>query len=205
MRSAHSLQLPRRQARSLEQWPRLEHERLLEPPSLVQRLDDGERSPALDRRKSARVADRHRANRAVADELLYELGTPPTHLPGRFDLFVADRNRLGEHCVEAILRPLRDSVDHAGEVDRSRARDAQRAHGLTECFCLPVNAICERNAERTSDSERGSAAHGKSLDRFDERGHVGDAERHDFRGKPGLVDQLDRVTHPVNGPHVRRE
>ena len=150
---------------------------------------------------AARVADRHRANRAVADKLLYELGTPPTHLPGRCDLLVADRNRLGKHRVEAILRPLRDSVDHAGEVDRSRARGAQRAHGLTECFRLPVDAICERDAERTGDSKRRSAAHRKTLDRFDERRHIGDAERHDFRGKPGLVDQLDRVARPVNGPH----
>jgi hypothetical protein len=133
----------------------------------VQRLDHGERSSALDRCEAARVADRHRADRPVADELPHELGTSSTHLRGRGDLFVADGYRLCEHRVEAVLRPARDSVDHAGKVDRSWARGTQRLYGLRERFGLPVGAIGERDTERARDSKRRSAAHGKTLDRFD--------------------------------------
>ena len=79
VRRTEPLQLPRRQPRALEQRPRLEHERLLEPARLVQRLDDGQRRPALDRREAAGVADRHRADGAVADELAHELRPALAH------------------------------------------------------------------------------------------------------------------------------
>ena len=160
VRRADALQLPRRQARALQQRPRLEHERLLEPALLVQGLDDGERGAPLDRREAARVADRHRANprrrraRARARPAL-------AHRCEAAISVVADRERLARASPSKPSRPRGDAVDHPREIHGGGTRAAQRFDGCRE---VGLRAR-DTTPKAPATPMRGRAAYGEPLDR----------------------------------------
>ena len=59
----------------------------------------------------------------------------------------------------------------------------------------------QRHAEGTGDAERGGAAYREAPDRIDQILHCGQPEYPRALGQRGLVDDLDRAVHPVDGPH----
>ena len=194
---AEPLQLPRGQARALQQRPRLEHERLFEPARLVQRLDDGERRPALDGREAAGVADRHRANAAVADELAARARpharpsavTPRSPRPGSRAPRRAPRRsrRAARAATRSTIRARFTAVGRAFRSDRTAAAKS----GSDSARTTP-------NAPATPMRRR--PADGEPADRVDERRDVLDAQDDELVRQSRLVDQLDGAVDPVDRP-----
>src|SRR5690606_41416540 len=64
------------------------------------------------------------------------------------------------------------------------------------------SAAGQRDAERPRHTERGRTPYGEPAEGADQLVRGVDAERHELVGQPGLVDELDRAVHPVDGPHA---
>jgi hypothetical protein len=193
-------QLPRGQPRSLQQRARLARHHAAQGTAPVKLDDDAERGPTHHRGQPAGVAVGEQAGSRTAFGG-HEVGAQPGHRCRGGDLLVAQGERLGQHGIGTVGQPRRRAPDPAGQIHRRRARGLQPADVFGQRVTgMPAGG--ERNAERAGHPERRRAAHRQRADRRDDL--VGRVQpQHDRPlGQGGLVDDLDRPVHPVDGAHA---
>ena len=147
-----ALELPRRQARALEQRPRLAHPYLRQPPRLPGRAEDAAGSAVAAGGERTGVAVGERAV-ALGESLGAELGQPAV---GGLLLRVERASQR--------QRPVRPgsprALDRPAQVDRRRPRVRQLRGGGLEV--VPG----ERQSVRGGQPDRGRSPHGERADRL---------------------------------------
>ena len=182
------LELPRSEARALEQRPRLADEHVGEQAALPRRPQRAERRPVAAGREGARVAVRERAR-----PRLEQLGGVRGHPPAALDLVTVDSSRVlggrfGAHPSSA--QP---------EVDRRRAAVAQHAFGRDEILALRGS---ERVAVRGRDPDRRRAPDRERPDRLRHLGGGAALRSTSSSGQAPLVEEDDAVA-PRAGSRVQ--